>query len=108
MHSFAPSGLFPLRNLLPSVSIHEYVAFTLWGLLLQYQHFSHGQSPLPHGPHLDRGHHHQHLSPSIPNFGEQLYEALEEAEVEISARDKNIKELESEVVSMRVEVFGLQ
>ena len=46
--------------------------------------------------------------PKHPKLGEQLYEALEEAEVEISARDKNIKELESEVVSMRVEVFGLQ
>ena len=43
--------------------------------------------------------------PKHPKLGEQLYEALEEAQVEINSRDE---ELESEVVSMRVEVFGLQ
>ena len=46
--------------------------------------------------------------PKHPKLEEQLYEALDEAQVEINARDKRIEELESEVVSMRVEVFGLQ
>jgi hypothetical protein len=46
--------------------------------------------------------------PKHPKLEEQLYEALDEAQAEINARDKRIEELESEVVSMRVEVFGLQ
>ena len=46
--------------------------------------------------------------PKHPKLEEQLYEALDEAQTEIDARDKRIEELESEVVSMRMEVFGLQ
>ena len=46
--------------------------------------------------------------PKHPKLEEQLYEALDEAQMEIDARDKRIEELESEVVSMRVEMFGLQ
>ena len=46
--------------------------------------------------------------PKRPKLEDQLYEALDEAQGEINTRDKRIEELEQEVVSMRVEAFGLQ
>ena len=43
-----------------------------------------------------------------PKLEDQLFEALDEAQQEINARDARIEELENEVVGLRIEVFGVQ
>ena len=51
---------------------------------------------------------HPSEAPKRPKTEDQLYEALDEAQGEVNTRDKRIEELEQEVVSKRVEAFGLQ
>ena len=46
--------------------------------------------------------------PKQPKLEVQLYEALDDAQKEIDARDARIEELEAEVVGLRVEVFRIQ